>query len=122
MTPEDTADPTLRRLDQWAGGGIGTQTPIVHELGEMQSAADWHGKAHFPYCVLQWWVPQMVSFWQGSASGPGVAMAEPVGAGAAPGAGPGAGYPCGAGCGAGYGAGAGYGCAVYAGAVAPGAA
>jgi hypothetical protein len=65
-------------------------------LGATQSAAVWHGKAHLPYCVLQWWVPQTASFWQGSASGPGVAMADPVGAAVGPGAGAGVGAGAGA--------------------------
>jgi hypothetical protein len=30
----------------------------------MQSVALWQGKAHLPYCVLQWCVPQGTSFWQ----------------------------------------------------------
>ncbi len=54
----------------------------MHWLGGMQSAADWHGKAHLPYCVLQWCVPQGTSFWQENARGPGVAIGcVPVGAG-----------------------------------------
>ena len=68
----------------------------------MQSLADWHGKAHLPYCVLQWCVPHGTSFWQLKASGPGTAIwPDPAGpgAGAGAGAGPvgaGAGYwPCG---------------------------
>jgi hypothetical protein len=66
--------------------------PIVQALGATQSAADWHGKAHLPYCVLQWCVPQIVSFWQGSARGPGADIElDPAGAGGGPGAGPGAG-------------------------------
>jgi hypothetical protein len=41
-----------------AGAGImlgigGTQSPITHAFGLMQSTFDWHGKAHLPYCVLQ---------------------------------------------------------------------
>jgi hypothetical protein len=28
----------------------------------MQSLSLTHGKAHLPYCVLQWWVPQVESF------------------------------------------------------------
>jgi hypothetical protein len=27
----------------------------------MQSAPVWQGKAHFPYCVLQWCRPQVAS-------------------------------------------------------------
>jgi hypothetical protein len=78
----------MQSTPQCAPGSAGAQTPIVHVFGAMQSAADWQGKAHLPYCVLQWWVPQIASDWHGSASGPGVAIVpEPVGAGAAVGAG-----------------------------------
>jgi hypothetical protein len=97
MGPEDTAS-TARRGDAspaaqcpvGAPGRAGVQMPIVQTLGATQSAADWHGNAHFPYCVLQWCVPQIVSFWQGNASGPGAAIVpDPTGAGAGPGAGAG---------------------------------
>jgi hypothetical protein len=57
----------------------------MHWLGWMQSAADWQGNAHLPYCVLQWCVPQGTSFWQAKASGPGVAMGAAAGAPGAPG-------------------------------------
>ena len=43
-------------------GGVGTHNPAKHWLGEMQSAADWQGKAHLPYCMLQWCVPHGTSF------------------------------------------------------------
>jgi hypothetical protein len=58
---------------------------MTHWLAGAQSAADWHGKAHFPYCVLQRWSPQVTSVWQGSASSPGVAI-DDAGAGAGAGA------------------------------------
>ena len=64
---------------------------VLHVFGAMQSAAVWQGKAHLPYCVLQWWSPHIRSLWHGVASGPGVAIApDPAGAGAV-GAGAGAG-------------------------------
>jgi hypothetical protein len=31
------------------------------QLPVMQSATVWQGKAHLPYCVLQWWSPQAAS-------------------------------------------------------------
>lgn len=34
---------------------------MLHALGAMQSTAVWQGKAHFPYCVLQWWKPHVTS-------------------------------------------------------------
>jgi hypothetical protein len=58
----------------------------------MQSAPVWQGNAHFPYCVLQWWRPQVASVWHGKARGPGVeSCALPAGPGAGAGAGAGAG-------------------------------
>jgi hypothetical protein len=81
----------------------GTQTPITHWLAGAQSAADWQGNAHFPYCVLHLCSPQVASVWQGSASSPGVAI-EPVGAAVGAGAGAGAGAGDGIGAGAGVGA------------------
>ena len=38
----------------------GRHTPMT-QLLLMQSAPVWHGKAHFPYCVLQWCRPQVAS-------------------------------------------------------------
>jgi hypothetical protein len=61
---------------------------MVHALGAWQSAAVAQGKAHFPYWVLQWCMPQIMSLWQGRASGPGMAIAlDEAGAGGAPGGG-----------------------------------
>jgi len=40
----------------------------------MQSTFVWQGKAHFPYCTLQWCVPQGTSFWHWKATGPGIAI------------------------------------------------
>jgi len=79
------------------------QTPIMHWLGDTQSAAVWQGNAHFEYCGLQWCVPHTASLEQGSARGPGVAIPDPAGAavGAGAGAGAGAGYGAGAAVGAG---------------------
>ena len=54
----------------------------MHVFGLRQSAADWQGNAHLPYCRLQWCVPQGTSSWHWNAMGPGTAICpEPVGAG-----------------------------------------
>lgn len=67
------------------------------QLFETQSTPVWQGKAHFPYCVLQWCSPQTASFWQGNARSPGVDIgAVDAGAGVV-GAGPGTGAGAGAG-------------------------
>jgi hypothetical protein len=50
-------------------------------LGDRQSTADWQGKAHLPYCRLQWCVPHGTSSLHWKAIGPGTAIVpEPVGA------------------------------------------
>jgi len=53
---------------------------MTQAFGEMQSTFVWQGKAHFPYCVLQWCVPQGTSFVHVKATGPGTAIAPPAGA------------------------------------------
>jgi hypothetical protein len=54
----------------------------MQEFGWRQSAADWQGKAHFPYCTLQWCVPQGTSSLHWKAIGPGTAIwPEPAGMG-----------------------------------------
>ncbi len=45
----------------------------MHEKPPAQSAFDAQGKAQRPVCGLQRWVPQVMSLWQGSASGLGAA-------------------------------------------------
>ena len=51
-------------------------------FGERQSAADWQGNAHLPYCRLQWCVPQGTSSLHWKAMGPGTAIVpEPAGGG-----------------------------------------
>src|SRR5262245_16921221 len=84
----DSLPPRSRAIalgGQGEPGGFGTQTPIMHWLFAAQSTGVWHGNAHFWNCMLQRCRPQALSFWQASASGPGVAMVPAaVGAGAAP--------------------------------------
>jgi hypothetical protein len=73
---------------QWPPG---RQRPVIglHVADAEQSAAVWQGNAHFWNCVLQRPRPHAESFWQGSASGPGVAIvvAGAGAVGAAPGGG-----------------------------------
>jgi hypothetical protein len=87
--PEDRLrddDVLTLRWCQWLAAGIGTQSPRVHVFGDRQSAAVWQGKAHLPYCRLQWCVPHGTSSLHWKAIGPGTAICpEPAGGGVVPG-------------------------------------
>jgi hypothetical protein len=54
----------------------GRQKPSGPQVfGEMQSAADAHGNAHLPYCMLQWFSPHGTpSFEHWKAAGPGTTI------------------------------------------------
>jgi hypothetical protein len=57
----------------------GTQAGETHWLPGAQSLLVWQGQAHLPTAVLQRWVMQVASVWQGNAMAPGVLMPPAVG-------------------------------------------
>ena len=74
--------PIAIRKTQGEPGALGAQMPIRHWLPCAQSTGLWQGNAHFWNCVLHRCRPQALSFWQGRARGPGVAIV-PAAVGAA---------------------------------------